>query len=104
MTQVVLEPYAFDKPCQIVVDVEKAERCNVKFTQTPAFAILSNRDVPPECINRVIDSNGIVMFQAYYSIQFATGQDQYQLGTRINSSGHKKFSESRANSILGVLL
>ena len=29
MTQVALEPYDFDKPCQIVVDVEKAERCNV---------------------------------------------------------------------------
>jgi len=58
----VLEPYHFDKPYLVAIDVAKAEEAGAEFWQTRAMAVITDHKVPPECVMAVIDrkSNQVI--------------------------------------------
>ena len=57
-----LEPYHFDRPYLVAIDVAKAEAAGAVFWQTKAMAVLTDQKIPPECVMAVVDrkSNQVV--------------------------------------------
>ena len=55
--QVALRPYVFRSEIVVIVDVKMARSMGVCFQQTASYAVLTDQEIPAECISRIVDWN-----------------------------------------------